>query len=226
MKGTGKVLIVGALALAVSSCGRDPGQERLEAQGAPPAAAEISPAQGTETLERQLERLRIELEAGMAGDPERLLAAEAITDGLMEARRPFDWLATGYDLEARLRQLQAMADRVVARLRRNAPLADVEEDVDMMQAALVDLRRQLAAGRGGPAPPTLDSLLAQDPLAEARSGPRAPAPPTLPGADTPETEAVEEPEDAEAAEEPAPPARPPGAPLGQPVRPPADTSGG
>lgn len=212
---TRPLLIAAACALAMPACGRDPGQERLDSAGTPPAAALISPRQASESLDQQLERLRSELAAGMEGDPERLLAAEAITDGLMEARRPFDWLATGYDLEARLRQLQAMADRVVAKLRRGASLEEVAEDVEVMTRALTDLRRQIAAGRGTPAPPTLDSLLAQDPLRDARAGRRAAGAAAPAGAETPET-----------ANEPDPPARPAtGGPLGRPLPARPDTSG-
>lgn len=219
MKRPGRVTrlcAMAACALALAACGGAPGEERLESQVLLPAAAAFMPGQGGELLDRQLERLRIELEGGLAGEPERLLAAEAITDGLSQARRPFDWLATGYDLEARLRQIQALADRVVAQLRRNAAIADVEPDVQAMITALNDLRTQLAAGRGGPAPPPLDSLLAQDPMAAARRGPRAAA--AVPaGVETPET-----------ANEPDPVAAPaPAGPLGAPVAPvaPPDTSG-
>lgn len=165
---TGRQILAGACALALAACGRDPGQERLEGRDAPPPAAMVSPRQETESLDSQLERMLTELAAGMEGDPERLLRAEAITDGLLEARRPFDWLSTGYDMEARLRQLQAMADRVVALLLRGAELDAVAEDVLAMATALNDLRAHLAAGQGGPAPPTLDSLLARDPRPPAR----------------------------------------------------------
>lgn len=209
------LLLTGACALVLASCGRAPGEERLEGQGAPPAAAMISPGQAGETLDAQLERLRIELAAGMEGDPERLLTAEAITDGLMEARRPFDWLATGYDVEARLRQLQAMADRVVAQLRRGAPLSEVEEDVETMTRSLTQLRGYLAAEAGGPKPPSLDSLLGQDPLAAARVG-RAATSAAAPSGVEAEAE-VDQPE-AEAAQ-PTRPAPRPGGPLGRPVAP-------
>lgn len=219
--------MMGACALGATACAEEPGEERLEAQGAPPAAAMLSPAQGAESLDSQLERLRAELAAGMEGDPERLLRAEAITDGLMEASRPFDWLVAGYDLEARLRQLQAMADRVVAQLRRGAPLSQVAEDVDLMTRSLDDLREQLAAGGGGPAPPTLDSLLAQDPLRDVRVGRRAPgAAAPAAGAATASAEATAGDTAASPAVhlvEPAQPAR--AGPLGEAVRPPPDTSG-
>lgn len=206
------LLLAGVLPAGTTACTPDPAAERLNAQGAPPAAAMFSPRQGAESLDGQLERLLAEMAAAMEGEPDRLLLAEAITDGLMEAQRPFDWLGSGYDVEARLRQLQAMADRVVARLRRGSSLGDVEEDVETMVHAVNDLRRQMAAARGGPAPPTLDSLLKQDPMAVAGVGGQASLP-LPPGVETPET--ANEPDD------PATPVRRAG-PLGEPV---PDTTG-
>lgn len=203
---TGHQLLAAACALAVAGCARDPGQERLEGRDTPPPAAMVSPRQEAEALDSQLQRLLAELAAGMEGDPERLLQAEAISDGLLEARRPFDWLATGYDVEARLRQLQAMADRVVAHLRRGADLAAVAEDVEAMANSLNDLRAQLAAGQGGPAPPTLDSLLARDPRDLIRRPGGAPAVPA--GVETPETPT--EPDSVQPADDD----RPLGAPVG------------
>lgn len=138
--------------------------------GAPPAAAQIAPGMQTATLDDQLRTLRAEIEAARAGDPERLLTAEAVSDQLMQAQRSVDWLAIGYDVEARLRQLQAMADRIVAQLRRGATLTSVEEDVETMHAAVDDLLTHLARPGGGMAPPSLDSLLLQDPLRDVQSG--------------------------------------------------------
>lgn len=138
--------------------------------GTPPAAAQIAPGMQTADLEDQLRTLAAEIEGARAGEPERLLTAEAVTDQLMHARRSLDWLAIGYDVEARLRQLQAMADRIVAQLRRGATLTSVEEDVETMQAAVDDLLTHLSRPGGGMAPPSLDSLLRQDPLRDVQSG--------------------------------------------------------
>ncbi|MEJ2503371.1 MAG: hypothetical protein P8177_08675, partial [Gemmatimonadota bacterium] len=89
----------------------DGGSERVPRE-APPAAAVIAPGREAGQLTDQLEDLETELERALAGEPARLLPAEAITDRLLHARRPVDWLATGYDVEARLRQIQSLADRV------------------------------------------------------------------------------------------------------------------
>lgn len=109
-----------------------------------------------------------EIELALAGEPERILTAEAITDQLLHAPREVDWLATGYLVEARLRQIQALADAVVAKLRRGATLAAVEDDLVTIRTAIQDLQAQLALPGGGPAPPPLEQLLAQDPLRDAR----------------------------------------------------------
>ncbi|NIP79074.1 MAG: hypothetical protein GWM90_07675 [Gemmatimonadetes bacterium] len=136
---------------------------------APPAAAVVAPGGEAATLDQQLADLESELERALAGEPDHLVPAEAITDRLMQASRPVDWLALGYDVEARLRQLQAMADRVVAMLRRGASLPSVRDDIETMRVAAADLRAQLSQPGGGAAPPPLDSLLAQDPLRDVQA---------------------------------------------------------
>jgi hypothetical protein len=72
-----------------------------------------------------------------------------------------------------------------------------------------DLRRQLQLPGGGPAPPTLETLLAQDPMQAAQARPRA-AQATTP-AGTPATPAAPE------APATPPPAAPVGRPIGSPV---------
>lgn len=136
---------------------------------APPAAAVVAPGMETENLEEQLREMEAELQRARAGEPERLLTAEAISDRLIHATRPVDWLASGYDVEARLRQLQTMADRILARLLRGSTVESVEEDVAAMLSAVQDLQAQLARPGGGSAPPTLDSLLSQDPLRDVEA---------------------------------------------------------
>lgn len=207
------VLLVPVL-LTATACGTDPG-ERGVSRDAPPAAAVVAPDEQDQRLPARLEELTAELDSAAAGAPDRLLTAEAITDQLMDAPREMDWLATGYDLEARLRQMQAMADGLVARLRRGATLDEVRPEVELLQAAVADLQQQLALEGGGPAPPTLDSLLAQDPLRDARA---ASLGSVAASSDTADAEADEE-EPAAA----APAAE--GGPLGNPVTTPPDTTG-
>lgn len=155
---------------------------------APPAAAVMAPGMGTEVLDEQLRLLEAEIEQAGPGDPERLLTAEAITDQLIHASRSVDWLSSGYSVEARLRQLQTMADRIVSLLRRGASVESVEEDVAVLLAAVRDLQRQLDSPGGGSAPPSLEALLEQDPLRDveaaslegvAREGEREPSDTTV-----------------------------------------------
>lgn len=136
---------------------------------APPAAAVVAPGMGTETLDEQLRKFEAEIQRAGQGDPERLLTAEAISDQLIHARRSVDWLANGYSVEARLRQLQTMADRIVSLLRRGASLESVEDDVAIMLAAVQDLQRRLETHGGGAAPPSLEALLEQDPLRDVEA---------------------------------------------------------
>jgi hypothetical protein len=122
-----------------------------------------------QSLGDQLRAMEVELQAAQDGDPDRVLTAEAISDQLISAVRPVDWLAGGYDVEARLRQLQALADRVVAQLRRGASVAQVEEEVAIMREAVQDLQERLSVAGGGAAPLPLDSLLKQDPLRDVQA---------------------------------------------------------
>lgn len=151
----------------LAACG-----ERAElrvSEEAPTSAAALAPGMETENLNEQLRKLEVELGHAVEGEPDRVLTAEAITDRLIHAERSVDWLAGGYSVQARLRQLQAMADRVVALMRRGATLESVASDVSTMRAAVEDLQRRLAMPGGGSAPAPLDSLLQQDPLRDVES---------------------------------------------------------
>ncbi|MGH7465600.1 MAG: hypothetical protein ACREK1_10535, partial [Longimicrobiales bacterium] len=81
--------------------------------------AELRP--GT-PLDEMLEMLDRHLVNAMAGQldgsaGEEFLRAEAITDRLLEARMPFEWIPSeNYSLESKLRQIQSSADRVLAQL--------------------------------------------------------------------------------------------------------------
>lgn len=153
--------------LLTAACGDD--DTLAMARDAPPAAAVLAPGMETEALDEQLRKMEDELGRAQDGEPERLLTAEAISDRLIHADRSVDWLAAGYSVEARLRQLQTMADRIVAQLRRGMSLEAVAEDVAVLRLAVQDVRAQLAQPGGGLAPPPLDSLLDQDPLRDAEA---------------------------------------------------------
>ena len=100
-----------ALALLLAACGRTGTDvsESGEQSGLPPAAA-LSAETGI-GLEARLERLDADLGAVLEGNLDEqsqayLLAAEALTDRLLEEQPGVEWLGTGYYVEARLRQVR------------------------------------------------------------------------------------------------------------------------
>ncbi len=160
MSRLGLILIL----LLVVGCGRDAGVESA-AVAAPPPAAVLTSALESLSLHEKLALLDQELAAGVAlgevGEDAiaRFFRAEAITDRLLESKMPYSWLAEGYDPEARLRQIQSLADRVVAQIRRGSPESGILEDAAQLRRQVADLRSALSQP-GGEAPPTLDALLA------------------------------------------------------------------
>jgi hypothetical protein len=88
--------------------------------------------------------------------------AEAISDRLLEARPPFEWIASEqYSLESRLRQIQSALDRVLAQLQTGAPRDTMLRDLRVLRTDVVRLRQTLAAG-GTRAPPSIHQLLRGD----------------------------------------------------------------
>lgn len=153
--------------LVVAACGDD--SSLTVSRDEPPAAAVLTPGMDVESLDVQLRSMYEELGRALEGEPDRLLTAEAISDRLIHAERAVDWLAPGYGVEARLRQIQSMADRIVAQLRRGAVVEAVSDEVATLRLAVEDLQRQLELPGGGDAPPPLDSLLQQDPLRDVEA---------------------------------------------------------
>ena len=176
------------LSVAAAACGTADSSDGVS-RDAPPAAAVLAPGQAGD-LSDELRRLVAELDQALADEPERILTAEAMSDRLMQARRPTDWLATGYDVEARLRQMQTMADRLVAMLRRGMPMTAVESDVRTMQMAVQDLLDELERSSPRPKPLSLDTLLARVARGEGGTGgglshlPRVAPPPSTAPADS------------------------------------------
>ena len=204
-----------SLSLIVAACDRA-GADVTTADGdaqLPPPAAAMS-AEGGLGLDSRLEQLEADLgrviDAGLDDESQvYILAAEATTDRLLEEQPTADWLGIGYLVEARLRQIQALADRIVAEHRREVAKELILEDVAALRASVRDLRAQLAAQGNGGAPPSLDSLLAgyaNDPGTGLGGGP----------ATTTSTDSTTSTEPAEPAE---PTVVPEGGPLGEPIRP-------
>lgn len=131
----------------------------------PPAAAILAPVRESMPLDARLDLLEQELDAilahrGVNDDVTlRIYRAEAITDRILETSPPFTWLATGYDVQAKLRQIQALADRVVAQVRRSEPDEGIFADLARLRGQVADLRAALRTPGGEP-PPSLEVLLA------------------------------------------------------------------
>ncbi|HUH12581.1 MAG TPA: hypothetical protein VMK65_05705 [Longimicrobiales bacterium] len=139
-------------------------------RGAPASA--LAPGADSVGLDGQLARLEAELRAAADEDGDRfatrLRRAEAITDRLLEDELPVVWLPGEYFVEARLRQLQVRADRIVAGLQRGASAGDLRDEVDTFLSAVTRVRADIRGGGSPEAPPPLDSLLA-DSAAYARA---------------------------------------------------------
>jgi hypothetical protein len=202
-------LMILSMAAGLAACDLAPESGRV-GRDPPPAAALLAPDQDADLLE-ELAAVVAEIDSALEGEASRVLAAEAMTDQLMHAPREVDWLATGYSVESRVRQIQAKADAIVAVMRRGASLSAVEPDLQTLRADVEDLRRQLQLPGGGPAPPTLETLLAQDPMRDTRARVSTPAAAGTP-AGTPPTET-----DPTGATPAAPDAPPAGRPLGTPI---------
>ena len=149
----------------LAGCSRNP-EESAVSQPAPPPAAAL--ARKTITLDNSLQELEKELSTALGAGLDdagrgHILRAEAITDRLLEAQLPFTWLATGpYHLESKVRQIQALADRVVAEMRSGTDRTTLAREVTALRKDVIALRRALELGGGDP-PPSLDSLLARHP---------------------------------------------------------------
>jgi hypothetical protein len=148
------------LAVIASCGGTPPVDDGLRAgQAAPPLLTNPS-------LDASLARMEAELvaalEAGVEGAGiERLYRAEEISNRLLESRPPFEWLEDeNYSVDARLRQIQSVADRAVARIRSTGRREDLVADAESLRDEIRALRAGLARGGGG-APVPVEQLLIQ-----------------------------------------------------------------
>ena len=145
-----------------AGCRRNP-EESAVSQPAPPPASALA-VQG-KSLDANLRDLELELSRALGSGidksgEEHMLRAEAITDRLLEIPLPYTWLkATNYSLEGYVRQIQALADRIVAELRSGTDRGTIMQDATELRREVIGLRRNLALG-GEKSPVPLDSLLA------------------------------------------------------------------
>ena len=126
--------------------------------------AEIRPGTPLDELLTRLDRHLVNAMAGeLDGDAgDEFLRAEAMTDRLLEARMPFEWIpAESYSLESKLRQIQSSADRILAQLRTGAPRQQMLQDLRALRTDVARLRQMVAAG-GAPAPVPVERLLSGD----------------------------------------------------------------
>jgi hypothetical protein len=150
------------LAAFVVACGN--GAPRWLSSSEPPAAAEAANIPAGTPLADVLESIEAELDTALAGPltedaVTHLTRAEAMTDRLPESRLPFGWLAAQhYRLEARLWQIQALADRALAEIRVGARREDVLPDVVALREQIAALRSALAQG-GAPQPEPIERIL-------------------------------------------------------------------
>jgi hypothetical protein len=159
-----RVVALILVVVVLTGCRRNPEESAVSGASPPPAAAL---AREHQSLDQGLRRLDQMLSLAMRGDLEnqaaknRLMQAEAITDRLLEAQLPFHWMRSrDYSVESAVRQIQALADRIVAQVRNGMDGQDILPDVRDLRRQVIELRRGLAAG-GGAAPLSLDSLLAR-----------------------------------------------------------------
>lgn len=152
-----KYLIMAVLPL-MAACNRSPD---TIPEMPPGQALSLSGARLEDALERLDRDLVRALRGGLDGDAvETFVRAESMTDRLLETRYPYEWLrADNYSVQAKLRQIQALADRIGAELRTAAPRDSAMADLRRLRAEVLTLRRALAQG-GGQQPIPLERLLA------------------------------------------------------------------
>jgi hypothetical protein len=147
-------------ALLAAACAPAPPEE-TPVQSAAAVMMQIPPGTSLDSL---LFRLDEHLVAALTGRMEgeaviEFRRAEAITDRLLEARLPFEWIPDEqYSLQSRLRQIQSAADRVLAYLDTGAPRDTMLMELRVLRDDVVALRQTVARG-GARAPPRLDQLM-------------------------------------------------------------------
>lgn len=147
----------------IVACQRSNPEENAISAPAPGPSVALAPLRGQVRLDQTLAQLESQLAAALRDDSqftEHLINAEAITDRLLETQLPFAWITSrSYGVESILRQIQSLADRLLAELRSGVREEVVRRDARDMYQRVRDLRIALRAG-GGALPISLDSLLA------------------------------------------------------------------
>lgn len=155
------VLIRAMPVLLVAAACAQPPQHEPPIQATAAIMAEIQPGAPLEQLlDMMEEHLDRAAEGRLEGETvQDFRRAEAISDRLLEARLPFEWISNQqYSLGARLRQIQSMADRVLAMLETGVPRDSVLAELDLLRTQVRDVQQIIAQG-GTEAPPPIHRLL-------------------------------------------------------------------
>jgi len=152
-----------ALTLVVGCQVENP-EETATSDPAPPPAMVVAPMRGRVELDQMLELLQKELDDAVEGSEQgaasHLVRAEALSDRLLETKLPFEWMVKEqYAVQPRLRQIQALADRILAQIRSGGRPEEIRREVIALRQMVIDLRQGLRQEGSAP-PPTLDRLLA------------------------------------------------------------------
>jgi hypothetical protein len=180
-----------ALALSVTclaACGPVPQEER-PTQSAAAVMLAVQPGMPLDSLLYILEQHLVHaLEGRLEGEAaNEFRRAEALSDRLLEARLPFEWIPDQqYSLGSRLRQIQSHADRVLAQLETGVQRDSVLDELRALREDVVRVRQLVAQG-GTRAPPSIERLLeaGRDPEAARRAAQAAAAQAAAPGAPAP-----------------------------------------
>lgn len=147
----------------LAACGPTPPAEE-SSQAAIAVMAEIRPGTPLDSMLFLLDRHLVNAMAGQMESEalDEFRRAEAITDRLLEARMPFEWItAEQYSLESKLRQIQSGADRVNAQVRTGVPRIQMLQDLRSLRSDVARLRQTIAGG-GTTAPVPVSQLLSGD----------------------------------------------------------------
>ena len=150
-----------AAAAILAACNDVPWSGRADA---PPAASEAEAFPPDADLRTGLDLIGAVLDSAIATQLDddgvrHLVRVEALSDRILETGMPFGWLTgSDYSVEARVWQIQARADRIMARLRANARRDELLLEVQALRTDVATLRT--AIGEGGEAAPVpVDRLL-------------------------------------------------------------------
>ena len=146
----------------MGACGQANPEEYAVSEPAPPPALALTSSRD-QSLDQVLTQIIGELDNALTAEGlgrDNVVRAEALSDRLLETQIPFAWLsADRYGVEPKLRQIQALSDRVLAEMRSGVRPDVIRKDIQDLRKMATDLRQAMEAG-GTAAPPTLDRLMA------------------------------------------------------------------